>query len=66
MHILIAKYVLPHATHSRYPSKEHDMCNLEAYRNNPNLRGFFNILADHIQKMLDSEAGFTRLLIKTF
>ena len=63
MHIIIVPYVLSHAIYSRYPSKKHDMCNLEAYRNNPNLKGFFNAFADRIQNMLDTEAGFTKLLI---
>lgn len=64
MHLIIAPYVLPHAIYSRYPSEEHDMRNLEAYRNNPNLKGFFSALAGRIQDMLDTEAGFTKLLIE--
>ena len=64
MHLIITSYVVSHAIYSRYPSKEHDMCNLEAYRDNPKLERFFNALTDRIQKMLDTEAGFTRLLIK--
>ena len=63
---VLAPYALSHAIHSRYPLKEHDMCNLEAYRNNPNLREFFDTLADGIQKMLDSETGFTKLLIEAY
>ena len=51
---------------ARYPSNEHNMCNLEAYRDNPKLERFFNALTDRIQKMLDIEAGFTRLLIKIY
>ena len=62
-HLSMAPYVLPHAVHSRYPSINHDMYNLESYRNNPKLKGFFNALADSIQKMLDSEEGFTKLLV---
>ena len=62
-HLSIAPYALSHAVHSRYPLINHDMCNLESYRNNPKLKGFFNALADHIQKMLDSEEDFTRLLV---
>ena len=63
-HLIITSCVISHAIYSRYPAKEHDMCNLEAYRDNPKLEEFFNALADRIQKMLDTEAGFTRLLIK--
>ena len=63
IHLSIAPYALSHAIHSRYPLIEHDMYNLESYRNNPKLKGFFNALADSIQKMLDSEEGFTRLLV---
>ena len=66
MHLIITSYVVSHAIYSRYPSKEHDMCNLEAYRYNPKLERFFNALTDRIQKMLDTEAGFTRLLIKIY
>ena len=65
-HLSIALDALSHVRHSRYPVKASYMSNLKAYSNNSNLKGFFNTLADHIQKMLDSEAGFTRLLIKTY
>ena len=64
MNIIIVPYILLHAIHSRYPLKEHNMCNLEAYRNNLNLKGFFDTLVDRIQNMLDTEAGFTKLLIE--
>ena len=65
LHLSIAPYIIPHATHSRYPLIQRHMNNLNAYRDNPKLKGFFNALADHIQKMLDSEAGFTKLLVAT-
>ena len=66
IYLNIAPYALSHAIHSRYPLIEHGMHNLEAYRNNPKLKGFFNVLAGSIQKMLDSEAGFTKLLVTTY
>ena len=66
IYLNIAPYALSHAIHSRYPLIQYGMYNLEAYRNNPKLKGFFNALADSIQKMLDSEAGFTKLLVTTY
>ena len=64
-HLSIAPYALSHVHHSRYPVETSYMSNLKAYRNNSNLKGFFDTLADHVQKMLDSEAGFTERLIIT-
>ena len=64
-HLSMAPYVLSHVHHSRYPVEESYMSNLKAYRDNSNLKGFFDMLANHIQKMLDSEVGFTKLLVLT-
>ena len=61
----LAPYVLPHVFTGRYPIKECKMENLKAYRNLPNLKGFFDILAYKLQILLDSEAGFTKQLIET-
>ena len=61
----LAPYTLPHAIAGRYPLKECKMKNLEAYRDFPNLKGFFDILAYKIQILLNSEADFTKHLIIT-
>ena len=61
----LAPYTLPHAIAGRYPLKECKMKNLEAYRDFPNLKGFFDILAYKSQILLNSEADFTKHLIIT-
>ena len=65
IHLDIAQYALLHAFHSRYPLIGCRMSNLEAYRDNPKLKEFFDALANHIEIMLDSETGFTELLVLT-
>ena len=60
----VTQYVLPHVFAGRYPIKECKMENLKAYRNLPNLKEFFDILAYKIKILLDSEAEFTEQLIK--
>ena len=64
-HLSIAPDALSHVYHSRYPVEASYMSNLKAYRDNSKLKGFFDTLADRIKKMLDAEAGFTALLVKT-
>ena len=61
----LAPYTLPHVFGGRYPLKECKMRNLEAYRNSPNLKGFFDVLAYKTKILLDSEVVFTEHLIKT-
>ena len=64
LYLNMARYSIIHATSSRYPLKRYNMRNLEAYRNNPKLKGFFNSLANSIQKMLYTESSFTTILVK--
>ena len=66
IHLNIAPYALLHAIPSRYPLGQYGMYNLKSYRNKPNLKEFFSTLTDRIQKMLNTEAGFTKLLVKTY
>ncbi len=61
----LAPYTLPHAVASRYPMEECKMENLEVYRNVPNLKNFFDMLATKTQILLDSESGFTEQLRST-